>query len=143
MTSTYGCFARRLLCSLVFIPVLIACGDTTIAAQSSNVEGGDADYSLCDCVNYPPTTDAKNAACSVIIDSMPVEEMVARSSECRKLISVPAGGPDICYCMTFDSDDPEVRQACANIVEDIDSNDLFSITRECAVKRIDESRQRS
>ncbi len=115
-----------------------ACGDgagppDTGTGQSAS---GDAEYTFCDCVIHPPTTDAKAKACGDLIEAMGYEQTAVKSLECKKQIPVPAGGPDACYCMTANSDDPEVMQICEDLFEDISETEMFALTRTCAAQRV-------
>ena len=113
----------------VWLTVLLAigCSDEPVAQES---------YTLCDCVNYPPNTDAKLSACSALIESMDQGEMVSQSMACKKEVPVPAGGPDMCYCMHGESDDPAVRAQCEALFENVTTGELVDITRRCAAERV-------
>lgn len=102
----------------------------------SDVPDAQAKYTLCDCVIHPPNTDAKLAACSRLIDSMDQGEMIRQTMACKNEVPVPEGGPDICYCMHGESEDPDVRGQCQALFEEIEHSDLIAITRRCAAERV-------
>lgn len=112
---------------LIWLLAPLACSDASTVPET---------YTLCDCVIHPPNSDAKLAACSDIIDAMPPSDLATQALECKRQIPVPDGGPDACYCLTADSQDPAVFAACEAVLESVNPAELSGLMRRCAAARV-------
>ena len=108
----------------IAINLLLLSGYTTMAYA-------DKAMTFCDCVNKPIVTDVKHAACSKMIESMGPQKSALESRACRANVPVPAGGPDVCFCMKSRSKDPELRKTCQSMLEALSDSQLMSKSREC------------
>ena len=90
---------------------------------------------LCDCANKPIKDDAQAAACSQLTGSFTPEELATKVLKCRETLAAPADGPDICFCMRSNSQDPAVQEACLALAENISPSDMYSVTKDCARKQ--------
>ena len=115
------------LCTILLLPILASCGDPSMAG---------ADYTLCDCVNQPPNSDAKLQACSELMEAMDPADLTSQALACRAELPVPEGGPDVCYCLQASSSDPEVHATCQALVDEVDPSELRSLVRHCAAELV-------
>ncbi len=64
----------------------------------------------CDCILKPIDTDTKHVACSQMIESLGSQERSVERRACLENVPVPAGEPDVCFCMKSISKDSELRK---------------------------------
>jgi len=107
--------------------LLLLSGYTTLVHADKGV-------TFCDCVNKPIVTDAKHTACSKMIESMGPQKSAIETRACRGNLPVPAGGPDVCFCMKSRSKAPELRKTCQSKLEKLSDSQLMSKSRECIYK---------
>jgi hypothetical protein len=116
--------------TLVFILVtflIVACSD---AGNSQATAAAEVDF--CSCVNEPMTSNARVKACNDLTNSMTPEETVTKSFACRESLTVPEGGPDLCFCLRTTTRDREILEACQAIVpEDMTPMELTTKMVEC------------
>ena len=116
---------KALLVIPIAISLLLLSGYTTMAHADKAV-------TFCDCVNTPIDTDTKHAACTKMIESMGPQKSASEARACRANLPVPAGGPDVCFCLRSRSQDPELRKTCQSKLEKLSDSQLMSKSRECA-----------
>ena len=118
---------KTLLVFPIALSLLLVSGYTTMVHADEAV-------TFCDCVNKPIVTDAKHAACSKMIEAMGPQKSAIETRACRTNVPVPAGGPDVCFCMKSRSKDPEIRKTCQSKLEKLSDSQLMSKSRECIYK---------
>lgn len=90
---------------------------------------------VCDCANKPIKDDREAAECARVTRMYTPEVLATKVLECREALAAPADGPDICFCMRSNSQDPAVQQACLALVDSISPSDMYSVTKDCAKKQ--------
>jgi len=118
---------KALLVIPIAISLLLLSGYTTMVHADEAV-------TFCDCILKPIVTDAKHAACSQMIESMGPQKMAGERRACLENVPVPAGGPDVCFCMKSRSKDPELRKTCRSMLKKLSDSQLMSKSRECIYK---------
>jgi len=106
--------------------------------ELNNVLGGEV--TLCECVNEPIRTGEKALACGRLTESLGPQVVATETMKCRETLAPPAGGPDICFCMRSNSQDPEIQQACMALINTISPNEMGVVLRDCARKPYQEDR---
>lgn len=122
----------KLLIPVFLILLIVACGDSENSqiAEANDDAGGVVDY--CTCVNEPINTNARHKACSDLVNSMTPEEAATKAFACRETLPVPAGGPDLCYCLRTTTRDVDILEQCkAMIPEDWEPEDFTRKIVEC------------
>ena len=118
---------KTLLVFSIALSLVLISGYTTMAHADEAV-------TYCDCILKPIVTDAKHAACSQMTESMGAQERSAERRACLENVPVPAGGPDVCFCMKSRSKDPELRKTCQSMLESLSDSQFMSKSRECIYK---------
>jgi len=118
---------KTLFVILIAISLLLLSGYTTMVHADESV-------TFCDCILKPIVTDAKHAACSQMMESMGAQKMAAERRTCLENVPVPAGGPDVCFCMKSRSKDPALRTTCRSILKTLSDSQMLSKSRECALE---------
>ena len=118
---------KALLVISISISLLLLSGYTTMLHAGETV-------TFCDCVNKPIVTDAKHAACSKMIETMGPQKSAEETRACLSNVPVPAGGPDVCFCLKYRGKDPGLRKTCQSKIEKLSESQLISKARECALQ---------
>ncbi len=113
--------------ALIVISFGLIAGYTTMAHA-------DAAVTYCDCILKPIDTDAKHAACSKMTELLGAQERSAERRACLENVPVPAGGPDVCFCMKSRSKDPALRKTCQSMLKTLSNSQFMSKSRECIYK---------
>jgi hypothetical protein len=116
-----------------FLGIPIALSLLLLPGYTTMAHAGEA-VTFCDCILKPIVTDAKHAVCSKMIESMEPQKKAAERRACLENLPVPAGGPDVCFCMKSRSKDPELRKTCQSKLEKLSDSQLMSKSRECIYK---------
>ena len=85
--------------------VAVAGSHAPVAATSEN----------CVCVSGEMDADAEVRHCSPLLEAMSPGQVVDLKGRCSAK-SVPAGGPDLCFCLTGFHTDPQMIKACEAVV---------------------------
>lgn len=101
--------------------------------QMNDVFG--AEVTLCECVNEPIRTDEKALACGRLAESLGPQAVATETMKCRETLASPVDGPDICFCMRSNSQDPEIQQSCMALINTFSPNEMGTVLRDCARKQ--------
>ncbi|MCB1929311.1 MAG: hypothetical protein KDH17_14920 [Rhodocyclaceae bacterium] len=83
----------------------LAGGQGPIAASDEN----------CGCVSGAMDSDADVRRCGPLLNSLSPAQVVDLKGRCSAK-SAPAGGPDLCFCLTQFHTDPQIVKACEAVV---------------------------
>jgi len=117
--------------TLLVIPIAMS---LLLLSGYLNMAHADEAVTFCDCILKPIVTDAKHAACSHRIETMGAQKMAAERRACLENVPIPAGGPDVCFCMKSRSKDPGLRKTCQSMIETLSDSQFMSKSRECIYK---------
>jgi len=108
----------KLLATVLLATLSVAaCGGPDDSGMAGTGGDSDANVTFCSCVNEPATTDSKAAACGAMLNALTPEEAARKTNACRQQVPIPAGGPDLCFCLKSSSTDPDVVKACQAILD--------------------------
>ncbi|MCB1906599.1 MAG: hypothetical protein KDH15_04460 [Rhodocyclaceae bacterium] len=99
----------------------LADGQGPVAASAEN----------CGCVSGAMDTDAEVRRCGPLLESLSPGQVVDLKGRCTAK-SAPAGGPDLCFCLTQFHTDPQIVKACEAVVgKDTKPSELARMGAHC------------
>ena len=100
------------LLAFLAMAVLGSVSGMALAANQGPVAASDEN---CGCVSGAMDSDAEVRRCGPLLDSLSPAQVVDLKGRCSAK-SAPAGGPDLCFCLTQFHTDPQIVKACEAVV---------------------------